>query len=148
MSKRLSNNKHAEHLWQKMPFDWSTPPARAAMLQHELASQVVLCPMPEPSLVAGVDIAYSVGGATGYAVAVVLALPKLKIVDTQTEIFEIRYPYRAGLLSMREGPLTAAVLKKLTRQPDIIIFDGAGVAHPRRLGISVWLALRMLHCRT
>lgn len=136
MVRYSTGDRDSERLLQLIPFDWSTPPGRAVLAQQAMAAKVELCPLAPPSLVAGVDIAYSRGGAWGYAAAVVVKLPKFKTVETQTARYEIRYSYRSGLLAMREGPLTAAVLKKLTCRPDVIIFDGAGVAHPRRFGIA------------
>jgi deoxyribonuclease V len=136
MNSPAGNEVNSGILRQVMPFDWSTPPGKAVLWQRDMSRRVILCPLPEPQVVAGIDVAYSAGGTNGYAAAVVMTLPKLKIVETQSEKFEIRYPYRPGLLAMREGPVTAAVLKKLTRRPDVIIFDGAGIAHPRRFGIA------------
>jgi len=119
-----------------MPFDWSTAPGKSVLLQRDLASRVVLCPLPKPTLVAGIDVAYSAAGDMGYAVIVVMKLPNLKVVETQVGQAKITCPYRPGLLAMREGRLNAAILRKLTVRPDVVIFDGAGVAHPRRYGIA------------
>jgi deoxyribonuclease V len=136
MDSDTTNGAASARLVQQRPFDWSTPPGKAVLAQQAMASQVLLCPLPAPSLVAGIDLAYSVGSGMGYAAIVVMKLPKFKKVEIQTERYEIRYPYRPGLLAMREGPLTAAVLKKLTCRPDVILFDGAGIAHPRRFGVA------------
>ena len=117
------------------------PPNRAALAQHDLAQRVVLCPLSPPHLVAGVDISYSANSDVGYAAVVVMRLPKLKIVEIQTAQGVIDYPYSPGFLAFREGPLSASVIRKLECQPDVIMFDGSGVAHPRRLGMASHLGI-------
>lgn len=133
---KTSSDRGSGRLSQQVPFDWSIPPAKAVFTQLDLAVSVALRPLPAPSLVAGIDIAYSKNGRTGYAAIVVTRLPKGKIVQVHTAEGVVGYPYRPGLLAFREGPLTVAVLKKLTCRPDIFFFDGAGVAHPRRFGLA------------
>jgi deoxyribonuclease V len=49
---------------------------------------------------------------------------------------ELRFPYVPGLLSFRELPVLAAVWERLQTRPDVLVFDGQGIAHPRRLGIA------------
>jgi deoxyribonuclease V len=117
------------------------PPTRAVLAQANFADRVVLCPLPPPRLVAAVDISYSPQGEIGYAVAVIVQLPKLKIVEIQGAQGAMDFAYMPGLLAFREGPLTATVIKKLTRRPEVILFDGAGVAHPRRFGLASHLGV-------
>jgi len=136
-----SDGESFGRLRQQLSFDWSVPPARAVLAQRDHAERVVLCPLSPPRLVAAIDIAYSENGKVGYAAAVVMRLPKFKIVQTQTAQGATGYPYRPGLLAFREGRLTASVLKKLTCRPDVVLLDGAGVAHPRRFGLASHLGV-------
>ncbi len=46
------------------------------------------------------------------------------------------FPYVPGYLTFREGPAVLAAWKKLRRRPDAMLFDGHGIAHPRRFGIA------------
>jgi len=50
-------------------------------------------------------------------------------------------PYVPGLLGFREVPLMLAVLKEVDHRVDVILVDGQGMAHPKRLGSAAHLAL-------
>jgi deoxyribonuclease V len=41
-----------------------------------------------------------------------------------------------GYLSFREGPLLLRAFGRLRRMPDLVLFDGQGIAHPRGLGLA------------
>ncbi len=84
--------------------------------------------------VGGVDV--GVRGNTARAAVVILSYPDLSLVDYATAEQAVDFPYVPGLLSFREGPVILAALAKLDRLPDLLIFDGHGIAHPRRLGIA------------
>jgi len=94
-----------------------------------------------PRFIAGVDIsaANAQGMATG--AVVVLEYPELRVVETQVAQGRPNFPYVPGLLSFRESPLTLAACEKLTITPDLILVDGQGIAHPRRLGLASHLGL-------
>jgi deoxyribonuclease V len=53
----------------------------------------------------------------------------------------VEFPYVPGLLSFREAPLILAALEKITAVPDLIMVDGQGIAHPRRMGLASHLGL-------
>ncbi|MEL7530832.1 MAG: endonuclease V [Bacteroidota bacterium] len=54
--------------------------------------------------------------------------------------------YISGYFAFREGPLVLAALAKLRQQyqvrPSLLIIDGHGVAHPRRMGLATWLGIK------
>lgn len=54
---------------------------------------------------------------------------------------KIRFPYVPGYLSFREIPPIMAALERLSTQPDVIICDGHGIAHPRRFGLACHLGV-------
>lgn len=86
--------------------------------------------------VAGVDVAYSRDDRWGYAVAVVLSTTNWSVVHSQRAKLEVPWGYEAGMLGFREGPLLVEVLTRLSVDPDLILVDGCGIAHPRRFGLA------------
>ena len=89
--------------------------------------------------VAGIDVALK--GNTLWAAVVVLAYPELKPIDQATASATRAFPYIPGLLSFREGPVIIDAYLKLAVEPDLLIFDGQGIAHPRRFGVASHLGL-------
>ena len=121
---------------------WDVTPAEAVRVQRELAESVVIGGMPDPvRTVAGIDIALGRADARGYCGIIAFSYPELVIVDRAFAEGAIGFPYVPGLLSFREGPLILAALAQLAIRPDLLVFDGQGIAHPRRLGIAAHLGL-------
>lgn len=121
---------------------WNLSPANAAALQTELAARVdTRTPLDLSAIrfVGGVDV--SVKAGISRAAVVVLSFPALEMVDQATASLPTSFPYIPGLLSFREGEVIFAAQKHLTLLPDVYLFDGAGIAHPRRLGIAAHLGL-------
>lgn len=115
---------------------WRVPPGEASKLQRQWAAYV-RCQLElssEPISVAGVDAAY--GDGRVWAAAVVLHLPTLQVLDTAVAAFPVEFPYIPGLLSFREAPAIVEALRRLRVHPDVVLCDGQGIAHPRRLGIA------------
>ncbi len=121
-------------------FDLS--PGEALRLQQDLRSRVRPRPLPRRlRLVAGADCALLPDGRGIAAVAVVLSLPRLEVVDRAEAVAPLAFPYVPGLLSFREGPALLGALERLTVVPDAVLFDGQGLAHPRRCGLACHLGL-------
>jgi len=121
---------------------WQVSTTEALDIQRRLARQVSRSNhIATPRFIAGVDI--SVGKAQGVATGavVVLEYPELRLVETQVAQGRLDFPYVPGLLSFRESPLTLAACEKLAITPDLILVDGQGIAHPRRLGLASHLGL-------
>jgi len=120
---------------QHIQHEWRLSPKEARDLQTTLAGKVLQAPLLEPvSTVAGIDVGIRHGTAT--AAVVVLTYPDLETIDQVVSIQPIGFPYIPGLLTFREGPVVLDALGKLNTVPDVMIFDGQGIAHPRRLGIA------------
>ena len=131
--------------------DWDVTTAEARDIQERLAPKVRLKPLPRrPELVAGVDIALSRRLGRCFASAVVLSFPDIEPVEQALAEDELRFPYVPGLLTFREGAVSLKALGKLRHVPDVVIFDGQGLAHPRRLGLAshmgLWLGLPTVGC--
>jgi len=121
---------------------WQVSPAQALDIQRRLAAQVSRSSqVTTPRFIAGMDIsaANAQGIATG--AVVVLEYPELRLAETKVAQARPNFPYVPGLLSFRESPLTLAACEKLTVTPDLILVDGQGIAHPRRLGLASHLGL-------
>lgn len=113
-------------------------PQQAIKLQNELRGQVKICSFPPEKvrLIAGADLSFNKFSDTIYAGIVVMTFPVLEVVEEAHIIMESRFPYIPGLLSFREIPAIAEVWKKLKIRPDVVVLDGHGIAHPRRMGIA------------
>lgn len=121
---------------------WPTIYKDAVALQEKLRGRVVTEGGPaDVRLVAGVDVSYSRGSDTYYAGIVVMRWPGLEPVEEVWASGKPSFPYIPGLLSFREGPITLAAFRKLRHAPDVIMFDGQGVAHPRRFGLASHIGL-------
>jgi deoxyribonuclease V len=125
---------------------WNVSPEEARRIQNELAGRLVLTDefaLEDVKLVAGVDNTYVRDGSetTAHAVVVVLTFPGLEVVETAFATRRVDFPYVPGLLSFREAPAVLAVCERILAEPDIVLFDGQGYAHPRRFGLASHLGL-------
>jgi deoxyribonuclease V len=121
---------------------WDLTPEQAIALQKQLAVGVIhksTLKINRVKTIAGIDTAYREG--VGCAAVVVLEFEDLKTVESQTATRPIEFPYVPGLLSFREGPVILEALDKLKSTPDLLMFDGQGIAHPRRFGIASHIGL-------
>ncbi|MFC1549026.1 endonuclease V [Candidatus Omnitrophota bacterium] len=120
---------------------WNVSPKEAISIQGDIRKRIVLKPIriKDIKLVAGVDV--SVKNDRSKAAIVVLSYPELKIIDTVTFTAKTVFPYVPGLLSFREGPVILECAKRLKIAPDVFIFDGQGLAHPRKAGLASHLGV-------
>lgn len=84
---------------------------------------------------------FEADGTISHAAVAVLSFPDLQIVETAVARRPTSFPYIPGFLSFREIPAVLDALEKVKILPDIILCDGQGIAHPRRLGIASHLGL-------
>lgn len=95
--------------------------------------------------VAGVDVAYGKDDKFAYAVAVVLSTTNWRPISEQRVKLPVPYPYEPGMLGWREAPLVVNALLKLPIEPDLILVDGNGIAHPRRFGLACHVGYMLDH---
>ncbi len=121
---------------------WQLSTAEAVKIQHQLAARVLReGEMVEPHYIAGVDVSVSRARKAATGAVVVLEYPGLRPVEVRVAHGEVHFPYVPGLLSFREAPLLLNVCRTLEIAPDLIVVDGQGIAHPRRIGLASHLGL-------
>ena len=122
--------------------EWEVSTARAREIQLNLAIRVVTEDrVINPLLVAGIDISSPDAQGVAKGAVVVLSYPELSIVEIEIAQGKITLPYIPGLLSFRESPLILNACEKLSNIPDLVLIDGQGIAHPRRLGLASHVGL-------
>lgn len=122
--------------------DWDLQPREAVELQQSLRERVRVQPLTQAvETVAGADISFNKFSEIVYAGIVVLRFPSLQVIEEVGVISETRFPYVPGLLSFRESPSVLEAWSKLKTEPDAVMFDGQGIAHPRRVGIASHVGL-------
>lgn len=89
-----------------------------------------------PRRLAGADVSFERGGSEGYAALVVLDADTLRPVAEATAVATLPMPYVPGFLSFRELPVLDEAWRRLETKPEVVIFDGQGIAHPRRFGVA------------
>jgi len=126
-----------------LPASWPTHAEAAIALQRQLRPQIITVDrLPDTvRYVAGVDAGFEQQGTITRAAVVVLSFPDLTPVDEALVRCPTTFPYVPGLLSFREIPAMLQALNQIDIEPDIILCDGQGIAHPRRLGIATHLGL-------
>ncbi|QTF93786.1 deoxyribonuclease V [Halomonas sp. BM-2019] len=127
--------------------DWNLSPSAAIALQTRRAGRVEREDRLGPvRRIAGVDIGFEEEGEITRAAVVVLAWPpgdtgEFRVVEQAVQREPTRMPYIPGLLSFREVPAALAAFEGLSVRPDLVMVDGQGIAHPRRLGVASHLGL-------
>lgn len=56
---------------------------------------------------------------------------------------KIKFPYIPGLLAFREIPPILKVWQKVEARPQLLLVDGHGIAHPRKLGLASHVGLAL-----
>jgi deoxyribonuclease V len=130
---------------------WDLTPKEAIALQRELAGQVdARTPLTRCDLVAAADVSHSRFSNRCYAGVVVVRISDGEVIEKQEAIRDVKFPYIPGLLSFRETPMVLEAFAKIQAEPDVVMLDAHGFAHPRRFGLAchvgLWLDRPCLGC--
>lgn len=132
--------------------DWNVSTTEARRLQERLASEVdVTVPLPDTwQTVAAADVSFDRFSPMLHAAVVVVDLASGALRETAVVSAPAAFPYVPGLLSFREAPAVLEAFAQLKTPPDVVLCDGQGRAHPRRLGLAchlgLWLELPTIGC--
>jgi deoxyribonuclease V len=130
---------------------WPRTTRAAIALQRTLAPRVDLRPLTRSvRLIGGADVAFSLDGMRVIAGVIVWDRAEQVVVERRVATRPVRFPYVPGLLSFRETPAVLAALRKLRCEPEVLLCDAQGLAHPRRMGLAchvgLWLARPTIGC--
>lgn len=121
-------------------------PEEAVRIQKKLAKQIKILPLNKKvQTVAGADISFDRGSDIMHAAIITLNLPDLEPINRSLVSHEMTFPYIPGLLAFRELPVLLKAWEQLEIKPDVLILDGHGLAHPRRMGIATHFGIEVDH---
>ncbi len=121
---------------------WNVTPKEAIAIQKTLFNKIDLKRgFGRIRLIGGIDASFSKDGSIAYGCLVVLDFGKLEIIEIVRRKTRLRFPYIPTLLSFREAPCVLECLRCCKRNPDLILVDGQGTAHPRNLGLATHIGI-------
>ena len=125
-----------------LPANWPDNAADATVMQNELRHQVrIEDAFDPPKTIAGVDVGFDTVRDEAKASIVLLDAQTMAVKAQVTTHQAVSFPYIPGFLSFREIPVLLRALSDLPEMPDMLMVDGQGIAHPRRLGIAAHLGV-------
>ena len=120
--------------------NWNLTPEEAIRVQKEMRERLDLqWDQRSVETIGGVDV--SIKEEFTRAAIVVLRYPDLVPFEAVVADAPLVFPYIPGLLAFREGPAVLAAWSMLQHKPDLLMFDGQGIAHPRGIGIASHMGL-------
>ena len=121
---------------------WPATVAEARLVQEQLRPRVITSgTIAAPRRIAGIDAHYAPARGLAWAAVAVLDGASLELVESAMAAVPLNFPYVPGYLSFRETPAALAALALLREPPDLLMVDGQGYAHPRRMGIASHIGL-------
>jgi deoxyribonuclease V len=120
---------------------WSVSIEEAKRIQKNLSTKVILYDdFKIIHTIMGVGIVFSKEGDEIFVACVTLSFPEMKLLQTTFGRGKVRFPYIPGFFAFSAGPTLISTLEKIPK-PDLIMFPGRGIAHPRKLGLASHLGL-------
>lgn len=123
---------------QSSPFSYdSLSIVEATAVQNDLRENLNISSAKKNiSIIGGADISLNRFSEVIYAGIVLLDYQTLKPIAYSLVKSKTTFPYVPGYLAFREIPALMEALNQLALKPDVIMLDGHGIAHPRRMGIA------------
>lgn len=113
------------------------PIPEATKIQNELRNKINLSPMTKKiETIAGADISFNKYETAVYAGIIILKFPQLIPIAYSLVKVDVHFPYVSGYLAFREVPALMKAWEQLPQKSDVLVVDGHGIAHPRRMGIA------------
>jgi deoxyribonuclease V len=130
---------------------WNVSVEEAIQIQENLRGRIILkTNFSRVRTIGGGDVAYSKKRNLFFGAIVVLSFPQMETLDVAKAYGLVRFPYIPGLFSFREGPILIKTFQRLKTRPDMMLYDGQGIAHPRGFGLAshmgLWLDVPSIGC--
>ena len=130
---------------------WDLTTADARRLQESLAGLIdTSAKLGAYRTIAGADVSYNKFDPRLFAAVVVIDAETHEVIERVGVRAQAQFPYVPGLLSFREAPAVLEAFRRLQTRPDVVLYDGQGFAHPRRIGIAshlgLWLGVPTIGC--
>ena len=114
----------------------------ATAMQNEMRNRITLeGDNTNITTIAGADISHNKFSDTVYAGIVLLSFPEMVVQSYSLIAAETKFQYISGYLAFREVPALLQAWEQLPKKPDVIVLDGQGITHPRRMGIACHFGL-------
>jgi deoxyribonuclease V len=121
---------------------WDLDITAAAAVQRDLAARVVEGPpLERVETIAAADVSGGRRNEWIAAAVVVVRLADLEVIEVRRAAARATWPYVPGYLSFREAPVVLEALARVRSPVDLLLCDGQGRAHPRRLGLGSHIGL-------
>lgn len=121
---------------------WDVTREEALEIQKKLVNRLKLVPdfkIEDIKKIAGIDVSFT--DDHSIAAIVVMSFPTLEVLEQEIAVVKTNFPYIPGLLAFREAPPIIECAKRIKTEPDVLLVDGQGIAHPRRFGIACHIGL-------
>jgi deoxyribonuclease V len=127
--------------YQKL-HSWDVTPKEAVKIQTGLRERIVLHDsFGEIRVIAGADVSFDKKKNEGYGGVITYSFPGLNEIERKSARKKLTFPYIPGLLTFREAPVLLKAFASLKMEPDVILFDGQGLAHFRRMGLATHMGI-------
>ena len=121
---------------------WTVTFQEAIRIQDQLREKLVFRPPHKPiRTLAAADVSYDPAGEIHFGAFLLFRFPDLSLLEKTWAVEKISFPYIPGLLTFREAPVLLKAFSQLSQEPDLLLLDGQGIAHPRSMGIASHLGV-------